>query len=222
MRKGESGKRALNAQILRFADVQLELPPLLAVPLLAPQVEGADFSHTAFEHDGDEVVGAAITSFERDFERAELFQVLAPVVDERTGQIVLARRGREEPELGGLADGEAELATGDRRTRAFLHSEWDDTQRLERRGETGNRGHRTLDADVIGARGAAADADAAMAGPHAAVICRTPRDGVIEIRRVEDVRRIERSEALLLQPAIQHLDEPPAQRPRRHPSTVGQ
>ena len=61
-----------------------------------------------------------------------------------------------------------------------------------------------------------------MAGPHATVICRAPSDGVIEIRRIEDVGRIERSEALLLQPAIQHLDEPPAQRPRLHHAAIEQ
>ena len=59
-------------------------------------------------------------------------------------------------------------------------------------GKPGHRRQRALDADVVAARGAAADADAASAGARLPVVRRAARDRVIEIRRVEHVRRVER------------------------------
>ncbi len=89
---------------------------------------------------------------------------------------------------------------GDRRAGPFLHAERHDAERLERRRQARHRRHRALDADVVGARGAAADADAAAAAREA-VVRGAARDGVIEIRRLEHVTLVERREAFLLQPA---------------------
>ena len=44
------------------------------------------------------------------FHRRKLFEVVAEVLDQRAGRIVLARGGAEEAELGGLVHDQAELA----------------------------------------------------------------------------------------------------------------
>ena len=82
---------------------------------------------------------------------------------------------------------------------------------FERRGQPGDRRHRALDADVVAARRAAADADAAPAARQA-VVGGAPRDGVVEIGRVEHVAIVERLEAFAGQPAVQDVDDPRAQR----------
>ena len=71
-----------------------------------------------------------------------------------------------------------------------------DAQRLERRGHAGDGGHGALDADVVSARRAAADADAAAAARQA-VVRGALRDRVIEVGRVEHVALVERVEPFL-------------------------
>ncbi len=51
---------------------------------------------------------------QRDVERPELLEVVAPVLDQRAGAIALADRRAQEPELRRLADHQAELTIGNR------------------------------------------------------------------------------------------------------------
>src|SRR5262245_29981007 len=133
---------------------------MAAAALAAPQLEGAELGDLALERDRhDRPFGLALFR-ERDLERVQLLDVVAPVLDERAGRIRLADRRRQEPELGGFADRQAELAAGNRRARALFHPERDDAERLERRRQAGHRRQRALDADVVAARRAAANADA--------------------------------------------------------------
>ena len=69
----------------------------------------------------------------------------------------------EKPELRRLADRQSELASRDRRARALLHPERHDAERLQRCRESRDCRQRALDADVVTARGAAPDANAASA-----------------------------------------------------------
>ena len=84
----------------------------------------------------------------------------------------------------GLADDEAELVVGQLDRRALLHAQRRDAQRLDRRREARDRRHRALDADVVRARGAAADADA-LAAADQAVVRGAERDREVEVGAVE-------------------------------------
>ena len=68
-----------------FADVQLQLPAFVAVPLVAPELERADFGDAALERHRREVGGLAPAArpVERHLERTELLEVVAPVLDDR-------------------------------------------------------------------------------------------------------------------------------------------
>ena len=83
--------------------------------------------------------------------------------------------------VDGLADHQAELVIGQLDGRAFLEALRRDAQRLHRRREARDRRHRALDADVVRARGAAADADA-LAAADRAVVRGAERDREIEVR----------------------------------------
>ncbi len=115
-----------------------------------------------------------------DFHGSEFFEFGGDFVDQRARGVVLAGCGMEEAELGGFADGEAELAIGEAEFGAFLHAEGDDGERFERSGHAGNGGHGAFDADVIRARDAAADAHAAALAGEAIIGCASG-DGVHEV-----------------------------------------
>src|ERR1044072_8784460 len=97
-------------------DVEFELPTLRAVARDAPDFERADLGHARFKADGEHRVLLAF-ELERDFERAQLLDLVAPVLDEASNLVGLAHRRAEEAELGGLADDEPELAIRDRSLR---------------------------------------------------------------------------------------------------------
>src|SRR5690606_12165011 len=69
-------------QRVAFADVQFELPPVLAIPRDAPELQRADLRHVALDVDRDEGVFLSFES-QGDFEGAQLFQVVVPLLDER-------------------------------------------------------------------------------------------------------------------------------------------
>ena len=158
---------------------------------------------------------------QRHFQRAQLLEVVAPVLDQRAGRVALPHQGAQEPELGRLADDQPELAAGDRRAGAFLHAERHDAQRLQWCGQPGDRRHRALDPDVVAACRAAADADAPSA-PRQPVVGGALRDGMIQVGRVEHVAIVERLESFVGQPAAQDVDDPRAQRLRLHHAAVEQ
>ena len=169
------------------------------------------------------VTGMLTLSFarhrQRHFQRAQLFEVVAPVVDQRARRVALPHERAEETELGRLADDEAELTTGDRRAAALFHPERDDAQGLERCGQPGDGRHRALDADVVAAGRAAANADAPTA-PREPVVGSALGDGVIQIGRVQHVSLVERLEAFGGQPAAQDVDDPRAERRGLHHAAV--
>src|SRR6185436_13363919 len=173
---------------------------MVAAALAAPELERAELGHLALERDRNDGTFGLALFLERHLERAQRLDVPAPVLDQRARRILLADGRREEAELGRLADRQPELASRDVGAGPFLHAERDDAERLERRREAGHRRERALDADVVAARRAAADAHALAAGADAAVVGGAARDGVIEIARLEHARAIERREAFPGQP----------------------
>src|SRR5206468_7774918 len=97
IRNGESGDdRSGEATTIlaspAAANVQLELPALLAVALFTPQFERADFSDATLEDDRHEIVVALPARIERDLQRGEGFEILAPVFNQRARRVVLANR----------------------------------------------------------------------------------------------------------------------------------
>ena len=91
------------------------------------------------------------------------------------------RRRRQEAELGRLADDQAELAAPAPRPRCPPPCRTAPrTAPCSGGAMPGHRRHRRLDADVVGARGAAADAHA-LAAPDQAVVRGAVRDGEIEV-----------------------------------------
>src|SRR5215207_2172926 len=204
--------------LVLLPDVELELPALRAVARDAPDFERADLRHARLKADGQHRVLLAF-ELERDLERAQLLYLVAPVLDEAADLVGLAHRRAEEAELGGLADHEAELAPGDGGLRPLLHAERHDAQRLERGGQPRHGRHGALDADVVGARRAAADADAAAA-LGTAVVGRAARDGVVEVGRFQHAALAERLEAFGLEPRVEHLDDARAQHAGLHHAAV--
>ena len=161
-----------------LAHVELQLPAA-AVARDAPELQDAGFGDHGFERDRHELADCR-RRLEVHFHGREFFQIVAEVLDQRAGRIVLADGGAEEAELGGLADDQSELAIGDAHVGAFFHAERRDGQRLERGGHAGDGGHGALDADVVSARDAAANAHA-LAVARQAVVGRAARDGVHQI-----------------------------------------
>src|SRR5689334_5410185 len=68
----------------RLADVQLQLPAVGTLFLVAPELEGSDLRDPALERNGHHIVGGPTAqrgiSFERHLERAQLLEVVAPVL----------------------------------------------------------------------------------------------------------------------------------------------
>ena len=98
----ERGWRVEGSRALTLADVQFELPSIRAVTGDAPQFQGADFGDSTLERDGDRAVAAAVSG-QRDFQRAHLLEIVAPVFDERPDGVSLAGGGTEEPEFRRLS-----------------------------------------------------------------------------------------------------------------------
>src|SRR5262245_18393328 len=138
---------------LALADVQLEFPALNAVFRLAPELNCPDLGDPALErHRDDAIVCRRITAWvgiQRHLERTELFEIVAPVFDDRRRRIAFANRRRDEPELRRLADRESEFSSRDRRARALFHPERHDAERLEWRRESRHGRQRAFDADVV-------------------------------------------------------------------------
>ena len=119
------------------------------------------------------------------------------------GVVVLARGGSEEAELGGLADDQAEFAVGDAQIGAFFHAEGGHREGFQRGGKAGHGGHGGFDADVVGARHAAADA-------HAFALARRGRNRRRRARRRASGLRPERLDgrhAFLCEPAVQRFKD---------------
>ena len=132
------------------------------------------------------------------------------------GRIRAPRGGPEEAKRDRLADHHEQLLRRQLRLRALFHTERRDAQREHRRLEPGQRGHRAFDPDVIGVRGAAANAQTA-AVPDQAVVGRAARDGEIQIFPGQHARG---RRALLIQPAIERVEQPRAQQLRLQHAAV--
>src|SRR5262249_42014154 len=126
---------------VRLPDVQLELPFLLAIALVAPQLERAELGDLAFDgnrHDGVLVARRG----QGDLERSQLLELLLPIVDDRAGNVSFSNRRAEEPKFGRLPNGQAEFTSGQPRAGTLLHPERNDAQGLHWRGQAGNGGQR--------------------------------------------------------------------------------
>ena len=183
-RRGASG--------LALPDVQLELPALGAVAGDAPQLERADLGDAALERDrhGHVVLrrpsGSVTSSGLSSSSSSPQSSISVPA------RSVLRTSELRKRNSAGSPTTRPNSRPGSDGARALLHAERHHAQRLQRRRQPGHRRHRGLDADVVAARRAAADADAASA-PRQAVIGGALRDRVIEIGRVEHVAVVERA-----------------------------
>src|SRR5882672_225229 len=196
--------------LVLLPNIELKLPSLLSVARDAPEFERADLGDTALQSHRQHGLFLPV-DFERPFERAYLLNLIdAPVFNHSADLILFANGRTEEAELRRFADDEAEFAVRNFGLCSLFHSEWNDAERLERSGQTGDSGHRAFDADVVGARSAAADAYAATAA-GAAVISRASRHGVIEVWRVQYLFRAKRIESFGDQPVVERLDQTIAQ-----------
>src|SRR5262245_49044466 len=69
-----------------LADVQLQLPAIVAVFRVAPELERSNLSDPALERHGDDPIvcrgGQVRVGLQRHLERTELFEVVAPVLDD--------------------------------------------------------------------------------------------------------------------------------------------
>ena len=148
----------------------------------ALELEGAEFGDGGLEVHGDELAGVAVGSGQGGFDGRDFLElVVVDGVVEHVARFVLATEGgREKAEPGGFANDEAEFLRRDFGFGAFFHPERGDTERAHGRFEAGNSGNGGFDSDVVGARGAAADANAvALADPS--VVSRAAGDGEVEV-----------------------------------------
>ena len=131
-------------------------------------------------------------------------------------RVLPAHGGAEEAEADRLADDDAELVRRELRLRPLLHSERREAHRGDRRLDAGDGRHGALDADVVGARRPAADAEP-LAAAREAVRRSAARDGEIEVGPFEhaDTRR-----PVGRQPRVERGDEPIAERRPLHHAAV--
>src|SRR5215468_6459735 len=159
-------------------NIEFQLPSLLPVARHAPEFERADLGYAALQSHRQHSLFLSV-DLKRHFERADLLNFISAPVFNHSADLILFANGRtQEAELSRFADYQAEFAVGNFGLRPLFHSKRDDAERFERSGPPWNCGHRAFDADVVGARSAASDADAATAtGP--AVISRATRHSVV-------------------------------------------
>src|SRR3954466_5602983 len=89
-----------------LANIELELPTA-PVASDAPDLQLAGFGDHCFERYRNHL---ALVTGERHFHRRELFNVVAGVINQVAGVVVLALRRGQESELRRLADIQSELA----------------------------------------------------------------------------------------------------------------
>ena len=198
----------------RLPQVPLE-PPGLAAPIDALELERADLGHVGAEPDGHDLSRRAAVGGQRRLDRRPLLE-LGLVLDRVAGPVLAAIRGGEQPELDRLADDEPHLLARQVSGGALLHAHRREAQRADGRRKPGDGGHRSLDADVVRARGPTPDADP-VTRADAAVGRRASRDGEVRIRRGQDPRR---RRALRREPAADDLEQPPDERLRLHHSAI--
>ncbi len=189
-----------------MADVELELPAVVALLRDAEQLQGADGGGAGGEGDGDAPGAAALAAAEDGGERGEGEELVAADAEDVAGLVVGADGGGEQGEGDGLSEGELELGLGEVELVALFVVLGDDEDGgdLLCRGLGGGGGGVGLDGDVVGAGDAAADALAAdVAEP--AVVGGAHGDGELEGGVAEDLRLPGLSGAVV--PAVEDVDE---------------
>src|SRR5271165_3897140 len=182
-KKAHSPKEFLwrpSPSVALVADVEFELPALLAVTRYAPELERADFGYARLKTNRQNGSLRAV-DVERHFERAELLDARAPVFQQVADIILLANGRTQEAELRRFANHQAKLSTRDFRLGALFHAEGHNAKRFQRSLHARHGRHSAFDPDVIRARGATADSDT-LSSPRPAVVSRSARYGMIEIR----------------------------------------
>src|SRR5208337_290044 len=183
-------------------DIQFQLPALRAVAGNTPHLECADLRHPRFQTDRQN--GSLLTvDVQGHLERVEFFYVVCPVLGQVANAVLLPHRRTKEAELRRLADNQTELATRNLHLRSLFHSERYDAQRLHRRFHPWDGWHCALDSNVVRPRGAAANAHS-VSTPYSPVVRRTARHSMLKVRSIQHLRRSERLETLLRQPAAYH------------------
>ena len=166
-RNAESGM--LKPRAFGFPDVQLQLPAPVAVRARAPQLERADLGDAALERHRRQVGRVACSSLPVSVTSS------GPSSSRSSPQSSMSAPGRSflrivelrKRNSAGSPTARPNSRPAIARARAFFHAERHDAERFERRREAGHGRQRALDADVVAARRAAADAHAAPARARA-------------------------------------------------------
>ena len=114
-----------------------------------PEFERAEFRDDGFDlHRHDLACGSIGQSRKLYFQQTGFFQLTFGIGQDLARRVAASHRGREEPELCGLAGHKAECAILDQQFSSLLHALRHDTERLHRRAEPGYRRHRRFQTDV--------------------------------------------------------------------------
>ncbi len=116
--------------------VEFQLPAPGVAGALARELERADFGDARVQPDRHGLARAAVVGFEGGLERVELLEFFGvPALEDGADGVVAAGGRAQEPELGRLADDQADLGAGDVGLGAFFHAHRHDAQGLDRRAE---------------------------------------------------------------------------------------
>src|SRR5437660_2805215 len=115
-----------------LADIELQLPALLAVSAQAPKFKRTDFGNLAVEMNG---YGAAFTAggFQSSGQRIQFLNLAFPFVNDCPHGITATDAGAQEAKFSRLAHDQAELLLRHVALGSFFHAKGNHTKRLERR-----------------------------------------------------------------------------------------
>ena len=120
--------------------------------MLHPEFERAEFCDGGLDlHRHDRSCRSVGESRKLDLQQAGFFQFAFGIGQHLARRITAAHRGREEPEISGLAGHKTKCATLDQQVGSLLHALWHDAERLDRWAEAGDGGHRCFQPDVVAA-----------------------------------------------------------------------
>lgn len=167
--------------VLAFAQVELELPPALFASRHTPEFESTDFGEFALQPDRNDASSLFLGGcWKGRFHGGNFFDITLPVFNDFTDLVLFAHIGIEEVKDCWFPYYQAKFSFAEFGIAALFHAEGNDAQGLKGSRNAGNGGHGALDPNVIGAGGAASDANpTTMTGQP--VIRGAASDGQVEV-----------------------------------------
>src|SRR5437764_6564117 len=170
------------SSLLLHPHIQFEFPFAGTAFLQTAQFECSDFRDNGLKVDGHQFAFVTFLGRQRGFDGGDFFEFVVPgdVLEHRADAVVAAEGTGEETKAGVFTDDETKLLRRHVGVRAFFHAEGSDAKGFDRRFHAGHSGHRRLDANIVGARGAAANPQTVtMSDPTA--VGRAARDAAAEV-----------------------------------------